>query len=446
MMASTTGAQREALLNGPILRTMMGLGLPTILVIAAQTFVAVMEAYWISRLGTNAIAGVSLVLPLFVLMGTMSNGGIGGGVSSAIARAVGGGKGVEANALLAHAMLIAILFGLAFTAMMLLAGRPIYVALGGNGSALDHALAYSRWVFGLSVVIWLVNLMGSALRGAGEVHLPARISLIGAVALIPLVPAMIFGFGPIPRMEIAGAGIAIGIYYGGALIVLLRYLLSGNGVLTLSLHPVARDYITAIMGVGLISAVGTLTASLTTVAITGTVGAYGAASLAGFGIASRIDSLLVPLLFGLGTAVVTMVGVATGAGDHARARRVAWTAAALAFGVTEVIGLLLFAMPSLWNEVFTQDTTVLTAGNAYLKAVSPFYGFIGLGLVLYFANQGRGKMAWPFVAGLTRLLVTAMGAWWLAGLGATLSMLFIAVAVGSLLFGLINAYGFWRSS
>ncbi len=442
----TPDARRNAMLRGPIVPTMLGLALPTLLVIAAQTFVAVLEAYWISRLGTDAVAGVSLVLPLFVLMGTMSNGGIGGGVSSAMARALGAGRADDANALLAHAVLIALVSGLAFMAVMLTAGRPIYMALGGSGAALDNALAYSHWVFGLSVPIWLVNLIGAGLRGAGEVRLPARINLVGAATLVPLVPALMFGFGPIPRLEIAGAGIALGLYYGGALVVLLRYLRSGTGVLTLSRQRVARRHVFDIMGVGLISALGTLTASLTTVAITGNVGSYGAAALAGFGIASRVDSLLVPLLFGLGTAVVTMIGVATGAGDPVRARRVAWTASALAFAVTEAVGLLLFAFPWLWSGVFSADPAVLRAANTYFAIVAPVYGLIGMGLVLFFACQGRGKMVWPFTAGIVRLAVTAIGAAWLAGSGASLATLFIAVAVGAALFGAINAYGFWRSS
>ena len=439
-------ARRAALLSGPIIPTMLGLALPTLMVIAAQTFVAVLEVYWISRLGTNAVAGVSLVLPLFVLMGTMSNGGIGGGVSSAIARAVGGAAADDADALLTHSVIIAVAFGALFMGVMVGAGRPIYAALGGSGAALEQALAYSHWVFGLAVPIWLVNLIGSALRGAGEVKLPALISLIGAGLMIPVVPALIFGIGPIPPLGIAGAGIALGAYYGGALVVLLRYLLNGKGVLTLAVHPVARRHVSAIMGVGLISALGTLTASITTVAITGIVGGYGPAALAGFGIASRVDSLLVPLLFGLGTAVITMIGVATGAGDQDRARRVAWTAAAMAFAVAELFGLLLFAAPWLWNAAFSQDAAVLTVGNAYFTVVAPLYGLLGMGLILFFACQGRGKMAWPFLAGIVRLAVTAVGAWLLARSGAPLAVVFGAVAAGVAVFGAVNAYGFWRSS
>jgi putative MATE family efflux protein len=442
----TADTRRAVLLGGPIIPTMLGLALPTLMVIAAQIFVAVLEVYWISRLGTDAVAGVSLVLPLFVLMGTMSNGGIGGGVSSAIARAVGGAGADDAGALLSHAVMIALAFGAVFTGVMLIAGRPIYAALGGSGAALDQALSYSNWVFGLAVPIWLVNLIGSALRGAGEVRLPARISLIGAGVMIPVVPALIFGIGPVPPLGIAGAGLAIAGYYGGALIVLLRYLLSGSGVLTLAAHPVTRRHLSAIMGVGLISALGTLTASITTVAITGTVGGFGPEALAGFGIASRVDSLIVPLMFGLGTAVITMIGVATGAGDHGRARRVAWTAAAMAFAVAELAGLLLFAAPVLWNAAFSQDAAVLAAGNAYFAAVAPFYGLLGMGLILFFACQGRGKMAWPFAAGVARLVVTAVGAWLLAREGAPLPVVFAAAAAGMALFGAINAYGFWRST
>lgn len=439
-------ARRTALLTGPVIPTMLGLALPTLMVIAAQTFVAVLEVYWISRLGTDAVTGVSLVLPLFVLMGTMSNGGIGGGVSSAIARAVGGAATSDANALLTHALIIAVAFGALFMSVMLAAGRPIYAALGGSGAALEQALSYSHWVFGLAVPIWLVNLIGSSLRGAGEVKLPALISLVGAVFMIPVVPALIFGIGPIPPLGIAGAGLALGAYYGGALAVFLRYLLSGRGVLTLALHPLAQRHVSAIMGVGLISALGTLTASITTVAITGVVGGYGPAALAGFGIASRVDSLIVPLMFGLGTAVITMIGVATGAGDHARAKRVAWTAAAMAFGVAELFGLLLFAAPSFWNAIFSQDAAVLLVGTAYFTVVAPVYGLLGMGLILFFACQGRGKMAWPFLAGIARLAVTAAGAWLLARGGAPLPVVFAAVALGITVFGAINTYGFCRSS
>lgn len=439
-------ARFERILTGPILPTLLALTLPVIAVIFAQTFVAVLEAFWVSRLGTDAIAGVSLVLPLFVLMGTMSNGGIGGGVSSAVSRAVGAGRIEEANALLAHTIVIAIVFGLIFTIGALACGRAAYAALGGSGAALAAALTYSAWAFGGSVVIWIVNLIGSALRGAGEVRLPAIVSVVGAAVLVPLSPLLIFGVGPIPALGLAGAGIAMLIYYLGALIVYLRHVLSGSATLTLRRTQLSARHFRTILGVGLISAVGTLMASLTVVAVTGAVGLSGAAALAGFGIASRLDSLLVPLLFGLGTGVVTMVGAATGAGQPARAARVAWTAALLGLAATEVIGVTAAIAPQAWMVLFSDDAAVRDAGVTYLRTAGPAFGGIGLGLILYFACQGRGKMGWPFIAGGVRLAITAIGALALARAGFGLTAIFAAVALGSLGFGATNALGFWRLS
>lgn len=436
--------KREAILHGPVLPTLLRLGLPVIAVIVAQTAVAVTETYWISRLGTDALVGVTLVLPVFVLMATMSNGGIGGGVSSAVARTVGAGRTEEADALLLHAIVLAVGFGLLFTAGAVLGGRALYEALGGKGAALDAALLYSGWVFGAAVPIWIVNLIASALRGAGEVRLPAIVTLAGAAALFPLSPALIFGWGPLPRLEIAGAGLAVVLYYIVSLMVFLRYLTRGGAALNLRWSRLRRSLFWAILGVGLLSALGTLMASLTVVAVTGAVGLAGPSALAGFGIASRLDSLLVPILFGLGTAVITMVGVATGAGLPERANRVSWTAAGLAFAVTEVIGVAAALFPHAWVGLFSDDPDVLAAGATYLRVVAPFYGAIGLGLILYFACQGRGKVFWPFVAGGVRLAVTAGGAWWLASQGASLAVVFVAASTGSVLFGAINAFGLNR--
>ncbi len=398
-------AQREALLHGPVLPTLLRLGLPTIAVLLAQTVVAVAETYWTSFLGTEALAGVALVFPVLTLMATMSNGGIGGGVSSAVARAVGGGRREEADALLRHALVLAVVFGALFTAGTAIGGRALYAALGGKGPVLDTALLYSGWVFAGAVPIWAVNLLAAALRGAGEVRLPARVTLVGAAVLIP-------------------------------------HVARGHGALTLRPGPLRRSEFGAILGVGLVSALGTLMANLTTVLVTGAVGLVGGAdALAGYGVASRLDWLLIPLLFGLGTAVVTMVGVATGAGQHARGRRVAWTAAGLAAGATEAIGLVVAIFPDAWMDIFSTDPAVVRAGAQYLRIVAPLYGAVGAGMVLYFARQGMGRMLWPFLAGATRLLVAGGGAWLLVRGGAGLASIFAMAAIASALFGLLNAAG-----
>ncbi len=374
-------------------------------------------------------------------MTAMSNAGIGGGVSSAVARAVGAGRQAEANALLTHAMVLAVIFGLLFTAGALLAGPALYRALGGTGAVLDAALLYSGWIFSGSIPIWALNLLAAALRGAGEVKLPAVVTLAGAVVLIPLSPAFIFGFGPFPRMGVGGAGFAVCLYVIGALLVLLRYVLHGQGALALRTTPLRWSTFRAILGVGLVSAVGSVTANLTILAVTGAVGLFGVDALAGYGIASRLDWLLIPLLFGLGSAVVTMVGASTGAGQHARARRVAWLAALLATAIAEGVGLLAALFPRAWIGMFTADPAVLDVGARYLRIVAPSYGAVSLGLILYFACQGRARMFWPFLAGVARLLAAAGGGWVLARHGGSMTAVFAMVTCGSITFATLNIIG-----
>jgi putative MATE family efflux protein len=439
--ADPVAAKRERILHGPIVPTLLGLTLPVLSVIAAQTFVTVLEAYWVSRLGTAAVAGVSLVLPLLILMNTMSNGGIGGGVSSAVSRAIGSGRTGDADALVMHALIIAAAFGLAFMTGAAFFGRDIFTALGGRDEALSDALTYSAWVFGGAPIIWIVNLLASAMRGAGEVKLPATVNIAGVVFLIPLSPLLIFGIGPFPRLGVGGAGAATMLFYGAALLIYLRHLIRGSGMLKLRLAKPARTHFSAIMKVGLLSALGTLVASLTVVGMTGAVGRSGATALAAYGIASRIDSLLVPLLFGVGSGVVTMVGVAIGAGQHARAKRVGLTATGMAFVATQAVGLLLALFPHLWMSLFSSSAAVVALGSSYFHIVAPSYGFLGVSMMLYFVSQGRSRMRWPLAGGVIRFAVTVGAAWIFADNGAPLAWVFAAASAGTAIFGLINFGG-----
>jgi putative MATE family efflux protein len=434
------------MLGAPVFPTLLKLTFPVIAVVVAQTFVAILEAYWVSRLGTEAVAGVSLVLPILILMGTMSNGGIGGGVSSAVARAIGAARQADADALVLHTVIVALAFGLVFTLGTIFLGARIYSYLGGHGQTLDCALTYSAWVFGGAPLIWTVNLLASAMRGAGEVRIPAIVSSVGAGVLIPLSPILIFGLGPFPRLGVGGAGAATLIFYVVGLAVYLRHLLHRQGALRLHLLPLRLHHFRSILGVGILSAIGTLVASLTVVGVTGAVGTQGTAALAGYGIASRVDSLLVPLLFSVGTGVVTLIGVATGAGNIGRGNHIARIAFTIAFVATQSVGVLLAAFPTWWVGLFSTDPSVLIAGSTYLRVVAPSYGFFGVGLMLYFASQGRSKMLWPFVAGSLRLAVTVAGAAWLASSGASLALIVAPVAAGSVVFGLTNAMGFFSNA
>ena len=217
-------------------------------------------------------------------------------------------------------------------------------------------------------------MLSSALRGAGNVNVPAFVILAGAVILLPLSPAMIFGWGPFPRLGVAGGGAAVVIYYVLAALALVLYLRSRRSLLQLKISPLQGRVFKDILGVGLLSAIGTVQVNLTVTFVTAAVGRFGADAIAGYGIASRLEYIQIPLLFGLGTAVVTMVGINIGAEQLARARRIAWIGAALAFGVTEFIGLAVTAFPQAWLGLFSDEPQVLALGTLYLRNVAPFYG------------------------------------------------------------------------
>lgn len=427
-------------LDGAVAPTMLRLAMPTTLVLVVQTLVGVAETYFVGLLGTEALAGVALVFPVLMLMQMMANGGIGGGVSSAVARALGAKRRADAEALIWHAVVLAVAFGILFTAAAFLAGPILYRAMGGTGSALTAALTYSGVVFAGSIPIWITALLSSALRGAGNVNVPALVISSGAVLLIILSPVLIFGWGPFPRLGVAGGGVAVVIYYVFATLALTLYLRSSKSLLKLKIAPLRAGLFKDILGVGFLSAIGAVQVNLTVAFVTAAVGRFGTDAIAGYGIGSRLDYIQIPLIFGLGTAIVTMVGHNIGAGQVARARRVAWIGAFLAFGMTEVIGLAAAIFPQAWIGLFSDDPQVLAMGALYLRTVAPVYGAVGLGLALYFASQGAKRVLFPVLAGTVRMIVAAFVGWSaVVWFGAELSTLFQITALAAVSYGLLTA-------
>jgi putative MATE family efflux protein len=431
----------RVLLEAPITPTLLRLAVPNILVLGAQAAAGLVETYFIGKLGTDALAGVALVFPLVMLMQMMSAGAMGGGISSAIARALGGSRRADANALVLHAVLIAVVFGLAFMLAVLGGGRWLFDAMGAKGPSMNAALTYSNWVFAGAVLIWLFNSLAAVIRGTGSMAVPAMVTLAGTAMLIPLSPVLIFGWGPFPAFGIAGGAIALLAFYAAGTIALCAYLWSGKSVLHPAIRgvrfrwPLFRD----ILRVGAVAALVTLSTNLTIMIGTALVGEFGTAAIAGYGTGARLEYLLVPLVFGLGAPLVAMVGTSIGAGNRERALRVAWIGAAIATALTEAIGLGAAAFPHAWLSIFDTDPAMLESGARYLRMVGPFYGMLGLALSLYFASQGAGRLAWPLAGNLVRLAIAAAGGFVALRWTGDIFHVFLAQSVALVAFGLINA-------
>ncbi|MDM9628540.1 MATE family efflux transporter [Rhizobium sp. S152] len=432
-------ARTQRLLQAPILPLLVKLAWPNILIMLAQASTGLIETWWLSRLGMDALAGMALVFPPVMLMTMISAGALGGGISSAVARSLGGGKRDVANSLVLHAIVINVVIGVFFSVLFVSFGVPIYRALGGQGGELAAALEYSNVVFATSVFIWVMNGLASLIRGTGNMWFPAAIICVGAFLLVPLSPILIFGFGPIPALGIAGGGLAYSLYNIGGTIAMLWYILSGRSTVKFTWVPMKWELFATIFRVGAISAIMAVLTNVIIGGVTAIVAAReGAAGVAGFGTGARLEYLLIPLIFGIGAPLVALVGANIGAGQNDRALKIGLTGGALAFVLTEIIGVVAAIFPVEWIQLFSADPETIAVGSAYLRTVGPAYGFFGLGLALYFASQGAGKLRWPLIAAFVRVTI-ALGAGYLAvQFTGNITTIFFALAASQIAYGVVT--------
>ncbi|MES2402288.1 MAG: MATE family efflux transporter [Pseudomonadota bacterium] len=440
-MPRAVDPRTRLLLEAPIGRTLLRLAAPNVIVMVAQAVVGLVETFFVGKLGTDALAGMALVFPIVMLMQMTSAGAMGGGIASSIARALGAGRREDADALVLHAMVIALGFGVVFSLVLLTGGRWLYAGMGGRGASLEAAVTYSHWVFAGAILVWLFNSLAAVIRGTGNMSVPANVTVVGVIALVPLSPLLIFGWGPIPALGIAGGAMALLLYYLVGTLALAAYLWSDRSLLKPSLKnvklrwPLFRD----ILRIGLVGSISTLATNLSIGIATSLAGGFGPAAIAGYGTASRLEYLLVPLVFGLGAPLVAMVGTCMGAGQHERALKATWIGAAMAFTLTEAIGLAAAFFPRAWLSLFGSDPAMIEAGTLYLRAVGPLYGFFGVGLVLYFASQGAGRLLWPVAGNIARLLVAGIGGWLAIRWGGNLWHVFMAQGAALVVYGIVIA-------
>ncbi|MBL8653401.1 MAG: MATE family efflux transporter, partial [Alphaproteobacteria bacterium] len=253
-------------------------------------------------------------------------------------------------------------------------------------------------------------------------------------------PLLIFGFGPIPALGVAGGGLAVVIFFVGATIAFAWYILAGRNAARLRWVKLRWAPIADILRIGAFSAISSI---LTTLVIAGATSLVaheaGADAVAGFGTGARLEYLLIPLIFGIGAPMVALVGTNIGAGNRDRAMSIAMVGGALAFAVTEAIGIVAAIWPEAWLGLFSAEPAMIDTGAAYLRIVGPFYGFFGLGLVLYFASQGAGRLFWPLLGGFLRVAIALGGSLLALHLGARIDWIFVCLAAALAVYGIVVA-------
>jgi MATE family, multidrug efflux pump len=428
----------ERLLAAPVVPTLARLSAPGVLLVAFQSLVSIGDTYFVGRLGTAPLAGLALVFPLIMLLQMTSAGAMGGGVSSAIARALGSGNLPTARRLVVHALVIAALMGAAFSVLVLALGPAIYALLGGKDETLANATRYSTVVFAGAITVWMANTLSSVLRGTGNMLVPAVTLIAAAVVQVPLCGFLV------SRIGIAGAGFAYIASFGIAAAAMAVVVFRRSSALRPSRGDLRLDrrLFREILRVGGISVLSSFQTVLTAVILTGYVGRYGPGALAGYGVGLRLELLQIPLVFAVGQAMVVLVGVNIGAKHPRRAKRIAWIGTAFAASISLAIGLVASLAPLAWVGLFSSDPGVLESGSLYLRTVAPFYPMLAANIALYFASQGAGKVLWPVLAGTARLVIVIAGGAAAAALGG----IFIAIAAAMAVSGVLTIWFVARTS
>jgi putative MATE family efflux protein len=431
---------RNALLDGPILRTLLWLAWPNVIALSAGTCVVIAETSYIGRLGVESLAAMALVFPCVILTMTMSGGAMGGGVASAIARALGAGDRERASTLAAHALLIGLCFGLTFMLGMLIFGPRLLELLGGRGNVLAQAVAYSQIFFGGAVLPWLMNTMAGILRGTGNMKLPSLMILSSAVSQIILGGTLGLGLGPVPQFGMRGVAAGSLIAYTISISIMGWYLFSGRARVVPRIFDLRVQWamFIDILKVGAVSCFSPLQSVLTISIFTHMLAGFGTAILAGYGIGARLEFMLTSVAFAVGIASVPMIGMAVGAERIKRARRIAWSAGTVCFVSVGLVGTLIAIFPDIWVNIFTDNTDVRLASHQYLSTAAPRYAFIGLAMSMYFSSQGAAKVLGPVLAQTARLAFIATGGWYLSTHGATAQNFFTLAASSMVVLGVLS--------
>jgi len=445
--ARQPASRTKLLLEGPILPTLLRLSAPNILNLLAFVGVIVFDGFFLGRIGTDALAGASLAFPFVMLVLQTTNSGMGAGVSSAVARALGACKRGRADEIVFHAFLLALALGAIFSIVMLLAAPFMFQWMGGRDKMLADALSYANVALGGAVCITVLNLLGNAVRGTGNMSLHAGVLVGCVIAHIAMSPALIFGWGPNPALGPAGAGWGLVIPFAAGSLIMIAYLRSTHSIVRLNFRGMAPrwEIFADILKVGVPGLVNTAITNLSVVVLTGIAGQFGPQAAIGYAMGARLEYIMQPVAFGFGTAIVAMVGTNWGAGQYDRARRIAWTGAITTAIVCGTIGLIVSLQPGLWIGLFSDDAEVARYGALYLRIVGPAYLCFGLGLGLFFVSQGFGRGVAAMNANAVRLVASA---------GAGLAAVYVldlgvagfcaAVAAGFCLYALLLVYAVLR--
>ena len=443
----------EQFLKDPIFPLLIKMSAPNTVAFLINAVVVLAEFWFISQLGITPLAAVTLAFPAIMLTQQMAFGALGGAVTSSIARSLGAADKPRAEKLLWHSLYISCFGALAFLIIFFIFGEPLLRILGGTGALLEESLAYCFVYLLGAIVVWLSGSLTAALRGMGDMQFPAVLTVICAGIQVFFSAGFILGSFGLPKLGLVGSAWSMIVTSGFMALVTLIKISSPSSTVRLKLKrlTIERELFEDIFSVALPASLSPIMTVATVLLLTGLIGQFGTSAIAGYGIGSRVEFLLIPIVFGIGTAMTAMVGTNIGAKNIERAEKIGMVGATTAGLLSAVIGLALALTPNLWISIFTSDPETLLVTKKYIQILGVCYVFQGYGLSLYFASQGANAMKWPIIITAIRLIVFSVLAlvavYWLS---YGLVSIFYASAIAMVVFGILMVIslkmGAWRDA
>jgi putative MATE family efflux protein len=444
---SLTGSHREYT-DGDIGRAVLLLAIPMILELSLESVFAVVDVFFVSKLGPDAVSTVGLTEAMLTIVYALA-AGLSIGAMATVARRVGEGDRDGASIAAVQAILLGLIVAVPVGIAGAVFARPLLVLMGAQPDVLAHS-TYTTIVLGFDGVVLMLFLINAVFRGTGDAAVAMRVLWIANAINICLDPCLIFGLGPFPRLGVVGAAVATTTGRAIGVLLQLYFLWRGKGRIAIRASHLRFDP-RVMLNMVRLSGSAVFQSFIATSSWLGLVrilASFGSDALAGYTIAIRIVIFALLPSWGLANAAATLVGQNLGAGKPDRAEASVWRACLYNVAFLGTVGLLFVVFADPLVSVFTTDPSVAPTAASGLRIISSGFLFYAYGFVLTQSFNGAGDTVTPTVINLFCFWLFEIPlAYVLARpLGLGPAGVFWSIAIAFSVMTVVSAYFFRRGS
>jgi putative MATE family efflux protein len=418
--------------EGKLSRAILLLSIPAVLEMVMESIFVIVDIYFVSKLGADAVATVGITESLVTIIYAIAIG-LGTATTSIVSRRIGEKNPDSAS----RAAFQAIITGFAVSMIIAIPGalysEKLLGTMGASGAIISNMSGYTRIMLGGNVVIMMLFIINAIFRSAGDAAVAMKVLWIGNIINVILDPCFIFGLGPFPHLGVTGAAVATTIGRGTAVLVQFYLLFFGNKRIRLSLNHLSVDFkvMFKLLRLSFGSIGQNLIGTTSWIALVRIISIFGSEVVAGYTIAIRIIGFTLLPSWGISNASATLVGQNLGAGKPARAERSVWVTGWINMILLGFIGLILVIFPEFFIRLFIENENVIKSGVSGLRIISIGFIAYGLGMVLVNSFNGAGDTSTPLKINIFAFWLIEIPLAWLLALkiGFNQDGVFIAIVV-----------------